>query len=400
MLSLPLDLGLGRLRQAEAWLQRVGRAPTPTQAAPAVIRTTGRRWTVVVPRKLTERRLGLDPLPETPPAPEPFFNLSQLTILSLAASVLSGMYVYAEKHEAARLDAELAGVLQRTQDAQKQAALLRAEWALANDPDRLRQMAARYLTLQPIDPAQFTRPEDLAAKLPPAASSPANPFQPSEAQPSEAQPNESKPNDTLADTSDTTSMDIRPPGTPQALAPVVVAAPTTPVRVIARAARPSAPDVTPPPAPQTLARAEPQAEPRKKPPTQSVELDPGLVKSLLQGHGAPTRIVASTPAPAPPKPHLSYAMAVHHGPYWQGVVTRSDPPHELTLPPEMAPTPAPVPPPARAPVQTYAQAEPARPAPAPRNGYAGPSAIGGQRPLPPPTPYYGYYAPDAYSPAQ
>jgi hypothetical protein len=46
--------------------------------------------------------------------------------------------------------------------------ILRAEWALLNEPDRLRQVAQRHLALEPMAPAQFIREAELDRRLPAA----------------------------------------------------------------------------------------------------------------------------------------------------------------------------------------------------------------------------------------
>jgi hypothetical protein len=46
--------------------------------------------------------------------------------------------------------------------------ILRAEWALLNEPDRLRQVAQRHLALEPMAPAQFIREAELERRLPAA----------------------------------------------------------------------------------------------------------------------------------------------------------------------------------------------------------------------------------------
>ena len=88
------------------------------------------------------------------------------TLLSLAAALGSGLYLYAEKHQAGLLDRQIGQVFKATQEARAQTEQLRAEWGLLNDPARLQGMADKYLPLKPIEPAQYVQLEQLGDRLP------------------------------------------------------------------------------------------------------------------------------------------------------------------------------------------------------------------------------------------
>ncbi len=90
------------------------------------------------------------------------------TCLCLLAACGSGLYLYSEKHRTALLDREIGQVIHRTEAARARTGLLRAEWALLNEPGRLSDMAGRYLTLHPMAPTQFVPVAMLAAHLPAA----------------------------------------------------------------------------------------------------------------------------------------------------------------------------------------------------------------------------------------
>jgi hypothetical protein len=62
-----------------------------------------------------------------------------------------------EQHEIRRLTAELA----EEQDAIQ---VLRAEWSLLNQPERLEKLVARHTQLQPLAPAQIVTMADLPAR--------------------------------------------------------------------------------------------------------------------------------------------------------------------------------------------------------------------------------------------
>jgi len=92
-----------------------------------------------------------------------------LTFICLAAAFGSGLYLYAEKHRAILLDREIGRAIHGTEAARERTGLLRAEWALLNDPGRLQDMADRYLALKPMAPGQFVQLADLSSRLPPPA---------------------------------------------------------------------------------------------------------------------------------------------------------------------------------------------------------------------------------------
>ncbi len=89
-----------------------------------------------------------------------------LTVLCLLAACASGLYLYSEKHRTALLDRQIADVIHQTEAARARTGLLRAEWALMNEPGRLQDMAERYLALKPMAPTQFVQLSELSARLP------------------------------------------------------------------------------------------------------------------------------------------------------------------------------------------------------------------------------------------
>lgn len=85
-----------------------------------------------------------------------------LNTLVIAALVMSAAWVYKIKFEStlkAERVAKLRGELRKERDA---IAILRAEWAQLERPDRLQPLAQRHLKLKPIETAQF----DTLDKLP------------------------------------------------------------------------------------------------------------------------------------------------------------------------------------------------------------------------------------------
>ena len=79
----------------------------------------------------------------------------------------SGLYLYTEKHRTTVLDQQISKIVQDTQHIREHTAMVRAEWALLNQPDRLAALAGHFLpNLQPMAPGQFVQMASLAQHLP------------------------------------------------------------------------------------------------------------------------------------------------------------------------------------------------------------------------------------------
>ncbi|NKC33091.1 cell division protein FtsL, partial [Falsiroseomonas selenitidurans] len=90
------------------------------------------------------------------------------TILCFCAFAGAGAWLYQVKHQVATQDRELRSLWRQTEQARDRTAILRAEWALLNEPERLRQAAQRHLALTPMQPQQFTRLPEMERRLPQA----------------------------------------------------------------------------------------------------------------------------------------------------------------------------------------------------------------------------------------
>lgn len=89
------------------------------------------------------------------------------TIFCAFIAGLSGLFLYSKKHQTTLLDRQIASIVRDTQRTQQKTAMLRTEWALLNQPDRLTSLSARFTPdLRPTDPAQFVRLSDLSSTLP------------------------------------------------------------------------------------------------------------------------------------------------------------------------------------------------------------------------------------------
>jgi hypothetical protein len=89
-----------------------------------------------------------------------------LTCVCLILAAGSGLYLYQVKQRAFALDASLRGTFHDIDEARERTRMLRADWALVNDPERLQALATQYLTLQPMQPSQLLTMDQLAAALP------------------------------------------------------------------------------------------------------------------------------------------------------------------------------------------------------------------------------------------
>ncbi|MGH7084531.1 MAG: cell division protein FtsL, partial [Acetobacteraceae bacterium] len=97
------------------------------------------------------------------------------TFLTAALALGSGFYLYQAKHRTQLLDARISAITGQTAKAESRIAVLRAEWALENAPSRLAELAAHYLLLVPLNPAQAVAMVNLASRLPPPAAPGATP---------------------------------------------------------------------------------------------------------------------------------------------------------------------------------------------------------------------------------
>jgi hypothetical protein len=88
------------------------------------------------------------------------------TILCFCAFAGAGAWLYQVKHQVATQDRELRGIWREIEQARDRTSILRAEWALLNEPDRLRQVVQRHLPLEAMQPQQFIRMPEMERRLP------------------------------------------------------------------------------------------------------------------------------------------------------------------------------------------------------------------------------------------
>ncbi|MBN8892120.1 MAG: hypothetical protein BGP12_00335 [Rhodospirillales bacterium 70-18] len=98
-----------------------------------------------------------------------------ITFICALLFAVSGLYLYQSKHRSQMVDRQIASTMKAVDEARNHAVLLRAEYALLNDPDRLQELAGQYLSLRPTAPTQFVAMADLGRRLPPVGAPPTVP---------------------------------------------------------------------------------------------------------------------------------------------------------------------------------------------------------------------------------
>ena len=89
-----------------------------------------------------------------------------LTCVCMLLAGGTGLYLYQSKHQAQMLDREVARSLKAADAARERIGVLRGEWALLNEPDRLAALSQAHLGLKTLVPGQFVTAAELAARLP------------------------------------------------------------------------------------------------------------------------------------------------------------------------------------------------------------------------------------------
>ena len=99
-----------------------------------------------------------------------------LTLVCALMAAGSGLYLYETKHAAQLLDRQIRQVREATDATLAHAGLLRTEYALLNDPERLGGLTAQYLPdLRSTQPQQWTSMTELDRRLPPVGAPTAEP---------------------------------------------------------------------------------------------------------------------------------------------------------------------------------------------------------------------------------
>ena len=117
-----------------------------------------------------------------------------LTCITLVMAACSGLYLYQTKERTQLVDRDIARTLKAADATWQRTSVLRAEYALLNDPSRLGDLATQYLpALQTTVPAQFSTLADLDHRLPAVGPPPAPPEPTSATDPVAAAPDAARP---------------------------------------------------------------------------------------------------------------------------------------------------------------------------------------------------------------
>lgn len=98
-----------------------------------------------------------------------------LTLVCAAIAAISGLYLYHVKHQTQLLERRITRTNQAIDAARERTGVLRAEWTLMNDPERLAELAGQFLKLVTVAPRQFTNAADLGTRLPAVRALPVRP---------------------------------------------------------------------------------------------------------------------------------------------------------------------------------------------------------------------------------
>jgi hypothetical protein len=223
------------------------------------------------------------------------------TLLCFCAFAGIGAWLYQVKHQVAMKDRELVEIRRQTEQARQRLDILRAEWALLNEPGRLRQNATRVLSLEPMQPQHFARPADIERRLPAAqafAGAP-NLFAP----PPGAEPPRGAEPPVMLASAPAAARVARAPAAPAATPPA-----STPAGAQATTRGPEAP------APQALAaalaaqRAEQASRAAPRPPSPQPAPAPRPVQPAVHVTSPPAGPVTRVTSAAPPEPSFASAL--------------------------------------------------------------------------------------------
>ena len=227
------------------------------------------------------------------------------TCLALAAALGAGLYLYQEKHRAQLLDRDIAHAVKQAEQSRERIGLLKAEWAALNEPARLAGLATQHLQLQPLQPAQFAKLEDLRSRLPAIV-------------PVSAAPGPASMDDTPVAAAAPLSAPRLAPAGPQLAAaqptspPVVAAAPVAVPSATVSAAAVASVVAKPMPAPAIPQIQMAAAHPLVKKPTPTPE-KPMMVAKANDAAQVEHETAPHEPAPREPAapPHRLFAPVMH-----------------------------------------------------------------------------------------
>lgn len=245
--------------------------------------------------------------------------IKPFTCICLALAAGSGLYLYQVKQRAFALDAQLRTTFHDIDVAREKTRMLRADWALMNDPERLQSLANQYLALKPMGPSQLLTLDQLAVALPaPVAPSATPPVVPPDATaPAVADPTHGAP---MALATPAPAASGAPDQAVALLQPsdmAATAAPAAPAPSATMAAIDVLPPDVPPPAPPLPAMAAPSV------PVQTARLAAVIVPPSATASAR--RVARHDPAPSAPRPAVVTQSALAAAPAPHPAVTAHKP---------------------------------------------------------------------------
>ncbi len=225
-----------------------------------------------------------------------------ITFVTLLLACGSGLYLYQVKHRVHVVEGQIEQVVRQTAQVREQIRLLRAEWTLLDQPDRLQQLAGQFLDLQATKPTQFASLADLDSRLPPVPP-PEPPPNPSDEHPVAEAPAPAEPVAAAAPPiAKREPASIAATASP-APAPLHVAEHPTASANEVPPAQSAAPRAAPPIARPQIAAAQPARAARLEAPVPAPRLvTAALPRPMPATPGPPFRPVAAIPRPSAPPP--------------------------------------------------------------------------------------------------
>ena len=232
-----------------------------------------------------------------------------LTCITLVMAACSGLYLYQTKARTLSVDHEIARTLKDADATWQRASVLRAEYALLNDPSRLQGLATQYLpALQTTTPAQFSTLADLDKRLPPVGPPPAAP----DATP-DATSDTTAPVAAAPETDNAQVAHVEPPRPEPREEPARNEAPAAATsHSVAEAPHPVAPATPPRPAPVAVAalpKPLPLTPPRVSTPVPRPTPLPVTQVAVIHPE-TPVTPSAARPIPAAPAPFVGSALGM------------------------------------------------------------------------------------------
>ncbi len=226
------------------------------------------------------------------------------TCICMLLAAGAGLYLYQTKHRAQMLDRQIAHQLKQIDQTRERVGVLKGEWALLNEPERLAELSHQHLALRTLAPTQFVALADLGnrlpAPLPPGAFMTPPLDEAPQALPVTGAVPGAVPGVIPGAARPAPAIATLPAASPVPKPALVAATPTRPVATppMQLASLPQPPDQAPAPRPAARSAAAPA-------PASALPSVPAPVQSVAASRNAlPAASPAPLPAAAPPAPRI------------------------------------------------------------------------------------------------